>query len=79
MVPDWCRVRAIRVADYSAILCEQEDNLMERIFDVLILIVVVAIVVAIVTHSESATIINSLGSSFSNSITAALGNTTSGS
>jgi hypothetical protein len=52
---------------------------MERIFDVLILIVVVAIVVAIVTHSESATIINSLGSSFSNSITAALGNTTSGS
>jgi hypothetical protein len=46
---------------------------MERVFDVAILIVVVAIIVAIVTHAESATIINSLGDSFSNAIRAALG------
>lgn len=47
---------------------------MERVFDVAILIVVVAIIVAIVTHAESATIINSLGDSFSESIKAAMGN-----
>jgi hypothetical protein len=47
---------------------------MERVFDVAILIVVVAIIIAIVTHAQSATIINSLGTAFSNSIKSALGN-----
>lgn len=46
---------------------------LERIFDVMTLIVVVAIIIAIVTHAESAQIINSFGDAFSNSIRAALG------
>lgn len=46
---------------------------LERIFDVAILVVVVAIIVALVTHKETATIVNALGDSFSNSIRAALG------
>jgi uncharacterized membrane protein len=45
----------------------------ERIADVLVLIVVVAIVIALVTHKETAQIINSLGAAFSKSISAALG------
>jgi hypothetical protein len=46
---------------------------MERIFDIITLIVVVAIIVAIVTHEQSATVINATGSAFANSIRAALG------
>ena len=46
---------------------------LERIFDVMTLVVVVAIVIAIVTHAESATIVNSFGDAFANSIRAALG------
>lgn len=46
---------------------------MERVFDVAILIVVVAIIIALVTHKETASIVNALGDSFSNSIRAALG------
>jgi uncharacterized membrane protein len=46
---------------------------MERVFDVAILIVVVAIIIALVTHKETANIVNALGDSFSNSIKAALG------
>lgn len=49
------------------------DMGLERIFDVMTLIVVVAIIIAIVTHAESAQIINSFGDAFSNSIRAALG------
>lgn len=46
---------------------------LDRIFDVAILIVVVAIIVALVTHKETAQIINAMGTAFSNSIRAALG------
>ena len=46
---------------------------LERIFDIGILIVIVAIIVALVTHKETANIVNALGDSFSNSIRAALG------
>lgn len=46
---------------------------LERIFDVAVLVVIVAIVIALVTHKETANIVNALGDSFSNSIRAALG------
>jgi hypothetical protein len=46
---------------------------MERIFDIGVLIVVVAIIIAIVTHEQSAKIITALGNAFSGSIRAALG------
>ena len=46
---------------------------MERIFDIGVLIVVVAIIVAIVSNKESANVINATGSAFANSISAALG------
>lgn len=46
---------------------------LERVFDVAILIVVVAIIVAIVTHKESANVVNATGDAFANSIRAALG------
>ncbi len=45
----------------------------ERIFDVAILIVVVAIVIAVVTNEESSQVIDALGDAFANSIRAALG------
>lgn len=47
--------------------------MVERFFDIGVLIVVVAIIVAIVSHKESAQIINSFGDAFANSIRAALG------
>ena len=75
VVSDRRCIRSLRAADDSEFLCrEKADKLMERIFDVAVLIVVVAIVIAVVTHAESATIINSLGTAFSNSIKSALGN-----
>lgn len=46
---------------------------LDRIFDVLTLVVVVAIIVAIVTNPDSAQVINAFGDSFANSIRAALG------
>lgn len=46
---------------------------MERFFDIGVLIVVVAIIIAIVTHAESAKIVTAVGNAFSNSIRAALG------
>ncbi|MGH3570866.1 MAG: hypothetical protein ACRDUW_03405 [Pseudonocardiaceae bacterium] len=46
---------------------------LERIFDIAILIVVVAIIIAIVTHKESANVVNATGDAFANSIRAALG------
>jgi hypothetical protein len=45
----------------------------ERIFDIAILIVIVAIIIAVVTHAESANVINATGDAFANSIRAALG------
>lgn len=48
-------------------------SVVERFADILVLVVVVAIVIALVTHKETAQIINSLGQAFSNSISAALG------
>lgn len=45
----------------------------DRIFDVAILIVVVAIIIAIVTNKESSQVINAFGDAFANSIRAALG------
>lgn len=46
---------------------------MERVFDIAILIVIVAIIIAIVTNEESKNVINAIGDSFANSIRAALG------
>lgn len=46
---------------------------MERIFDIAILVVIVAIIIAIVTNEESKNVINAIGDSFANSIRAALG------
>lgn len=46
----------------------------ERIFDIATLIVVVAIIIALVTHKETAIIVDSLAKAFANSIRAALGN-----
>ena len=46
---------------------------MERIFDIGVLIVVVAIIIALVTHAETAKIIGATGTAFANSIRAALG------
>lgn len=46
---------------------------LDRIFDIGVLVVVVAIIIAIVTHAESAQVITALGNAFSNSIRAALG------
>jgi hypothetical protein len=46
---------------------------MERIFDIGVLIVVVAIIVALVSNKNTASIINATGSAFGNSISAALG------
>lgn len=46
---------------------------LDRIFDVAILIVVVAIIIAIVTNKESSQVINAFGDAFANSIRAALG------
>lgn len=46
---------------------------LDRIFDIGILIVVVAIIVAIVTNPDSAQVINAFGDAFANSIRAALG------
>lgn len=46
---------------------------MERIFDIGVLIVVVAIIIALVTHTETAKIVGAIGNAFSNSIRAALG------
>lgn len=46
---------------------------MERIFDIAVLIVVVAIIIAIVTNEQSAKVINATGDAFANGIRAALG------
>lgn len=46
---------------------------MDRIFDIGVLIVVVAIIVALVTHEQTAQIVNATGQAFANSIRAALG------
>lgn len=46
---------------------------LDRIFDVFILIVVVAIIFVIVSNPDSAQVINAFGDSFANSIRAALG------
>lgn len=46
----------------------------ERIFDIATLIVVVAIIIALVTHKETAIIVQSLANAFATSIRAALGN-----
>jgi len=50
-----------------------ERSMMDRIFDIGVMIVVVAIIVALVTHAQTAQIINATGQAFANSIKAALG------
>ena len=46
---------------------------MDRIFDIGVMIVIVAIIIALVTHEQTAQIINATGTAFANSIKAALG------
>lgn len=51
----------------------------DKLFNVLGLIVAVALVTTIVGNKNSSTVINSMGSAFSSSIDAALGNSNKGS
>lgn len=45
----------------------------DSVFNIMGLIILLAVIVAVVTHKESANIIKSFGSAFSGSVSAALG------
>jgi len=79
-IPAGYPVHGLHLADPGRVSLSQEFKhcgglamALDRIFDVAILVVVVAIIIAIVTNKESAQVINAFGDAFANSIRAALG------